>query len=303
MSEIIRHHLGASPFSEKVRLIFGLWGLALECANVEMILYNPVLAALARGYPKSRVTLTGSDSYCDSHFIAVELECRFPTSKIFLGGYKGLPLALSSMRDYDLHFADSDSTVGVYIRQLPESLMRDRKACFGDFMDVENLDRQLPHLNKQLRTQVDLIEQRLSDGKSLFHGPEPVDFNTYAVVKATLANLAYGKPLFGQCRHKVSRIDFVQSVGSGQRSDMTREDAHAVLRQTTPNPNNHVDQTDAFGLAKAEATILTPDYRRESVTRHLITLTVHEVAVERNQGIMGNEVVYFSRTGLRISKD
>ncbi|QQB33115.1 glutathione S-transferase family protein [Achromobacter deleyi] len=305
MPEIILHHFDASPFAEKIRLIFGLKDLSWASVDAELIMPKPKLTALTGGYRKTPVMQIGADIYCDSRLIAVELERRFPEPTIFPEESRGLSLALSSWSDHDLHIASSGSAIGVNIHQFPESLMRDRKAYFGDFMNVEGLEPEIPHLTTQLRAHVHLIEQQLTDGRSFLLGSEPglIDFHAYVEVWTALAHIPFAKALFEPFKHLPAWIARIQKIGRGQRIEITSEDAHAIARQASPKVLREVDRTDALGLADGDEIIVTPDdYGRVPVSGRLVTLTVHEVAIEREDEVVGTVAVHFPRIGFRISK-
>src|SRR3546814_9393821 len=51
---------------------------------------KPELVALTGGYRKIPVMQIGADIYCDSQIIIRELERRFPSPSVFVGGDKGL---------------------------------------------------------------------------------------------------------------------------------------------------------------------------------------------------------------------
>ena len=50
MADIILHHYGTSPYSEKVRLGLGLKGLAWASVEIPVIMPKPDLTALTGGY-------------------------------------------------------------------------------------------------------------------------------------------------------------------------------------------------------------------------------------------------------------
>ena len=70
MAELIFHHYPNSPFSEKIRLIFGLKHLAWRSVLIPVILPKPDVVALTGGYRKTPVLQIGADIYCDSALIA-----------------------------------------------------------------------------------------------------------------------------------------------------------------------------------------------------------------------------------------
>src|SRR5690348_16998844 len=86
MTDIILHHYDTSPYSEKVRLGFGLKGLAWASVELPQIMPKPNLTALTGGYRKTPVLQIGADIYCDSQLIMRELERRYPTPSFYPAG-------------------------------------------------------------------------------------------------------------------------------------------------------------------------------------------------------------------------
>src|SRR5471030_2599478 len=82
-AEIIFHHYDTSPFSEKVRLMFGAKGLAWRSAIQPTIMPKPDLVPLTGGYRRIPVLQIGADVYCDTQVILAEIERRHPS---FAGG-------------------------------------------------------------------------------------------------------------------------------------------------------------------------------------------------------------------------
>ena len=83
---IIFHHYPNSPFSEKVRIAFGIKQLAWKSVEVPNILPKPDLMPLTGGYRKTPVMQIGADIFCDSQIILRELERRYPTPAIMPNG-------------------------------------------------------------------------------------------------------------------------------------------------------------------------------------------------------------------------
>ncbi|WP_241723256.1 glutathione S-transferase family protein [Raoultella sp. HC6] len=305
MSDIILHHFDASPFAEKIRLIFGLKQLAWKSVIAELIMPKPKLTALTGGYRKTPVMQIGADVYCDSRLIALELERRFPTPTLFPGADRGLAQALSAWSDRDVHIASSGLAIGSNIHQFPQELMRDRKAYFGDFMDIEKLEQDLPHLTTQLRAHADLVEQQLADGRRFLSGSEPglVDFHAYVEIKTVLEHVPGVKALFEPFWHLSDWLSRVKLLDQGQRAEISSEEAQAIARAAAPQPDRRIDRADALGLSAGDTiTVTADDYGREPVTGRLVTLTTHEVAIEREHVATGAVAVHFPRIGFRIAK-
>src|SRR6516162_4031957 len=87
---IILHHFDQSPFSEKIRLIFGLKNIAWTSVRISRIMPRPDLMPLTGGYRRTPVMQIGADVYCDTQCIMRELERRFPEPGLLPKGYEGL---------------------------------------------------------------------------------------------------------------------------------------------------------------------------------------------------------------------
>src|SRR5436305_13000544 len=86
MTDIILHHYDTSRYSEKVRLGFGLKGLAWASVELPQIMPKPNLTALTGGYRNTPVLQIGADIYCESQLIMRELERRYPTPTFYPAG-------------------------------------------------------------------------------------------------------------------------------------------------------------------------------------------------------------------------
>ena len=82
MSKIIFHHYWTSPFSEKIRVVFGMKGLAWRSVEIPNMMPKPDLMPLTGGYRKTPVMQIGADIYCDTQLIIRTLEERFPAKPI-----------------------------------------------------------------------------------------------------------------------------------------------------------------------------------------------------------------------------
>ena len=75
-SDIILHHFDASPFSEKIRIIFGFKKIAWKSCLISRIMPRPDLMPLTGGYRRTPVMQIGADIFCDTQIIIRELERR-----------------------------------------------------------------------------------------------------------------------------------------------------------------------------------------------------------------------------------
>ena len=87
----ILHHFEASPFSEKIRVIFGFKQIAWQSVLIPRIMPKPDLVPLTGGYRRTPVMQIGADIFCDTQIIQREIERRFPEPTLFPGGNGGVP--------------------------------------------------------------------------------------------------------------------------------------------------------------------------------------------------------------------
>jgi len=95
MSEIILHHYPMSPYAEKVRLAFGLKGIAWRSVHIPIVMPKPELMPLTGGYRRTPVMQIGADIYCDTLCILREVERRFPAPSLYPSGEAGLAHAVT----------------------------------------------------------------------------------------------------------------------------------------------------------------------------------------------------------------
>src|SRR5271168_2107467 len=92
---IILHHFEQSPFSEKVRVVFGLKNIAWSSVVISRIMPRPDLTPLTGGYRRTPVLQIGADIYCDTRLILRQLERLQPQPSLFPPGYTAIADALA----------------------------------------------------------------------------------------------------------------------------------------------------------------------------------------------------------------
>ena len=80
VTPIILHHFEESPFSEKVRVVFGLKNIEWTSAVISRIMPRPDLMPMTGGYRRTPVMQIGADIFCDTQIIIREIERRFPSA-------------------------------------------------------------------------------------------------------------------------------------------------------------------------------------------------------------------------------
>ena len=302
MSDLILHHHEPSPFGEKVRLAFGLKGLAWRSAVVSMVPPRPELSALTGGYRKIPVLQIGADVYCDTSRILAELEQRFPEPTLFPTGDRGMGLAIGSWSDQTFFQPGAGLSMGMN-EQLPADILEDRKGFFN-FMDFSTPAAEVPHLHTQFLAQVALVEAQLGDGRDFLGGAAAgaADIAAFFPIWMGRANIpGIGKwlderPVLNAWE---ARVD---AIGRGSQSPISGADAVAVARAATPAGTGHVG-SDPLALTAGDQVTVTPtDYGNIPVEGTLRELTPTKVAIERSDTEAGVVHVHFPRSGYRIER-
>src|SRR5262245_34848371 len=169
-SPIILHHFDESPFSEKIRLIFGYKKLAWSSVRISRIMPRPDLMPMTGGYRRTPTLQIGADVYCDTQIIIRELERRFPTPTLFAGGNTGVPYALGMWTDRSFFQSTVNLVFGFIGDKVPREFIEDREKLRGARFDVAAMTAALPQMHDQFRAHASWIEAQLGDGRSWLLG-------------------------------------------------------------------------------------------------------------------------------------
>lgn len=305
MNEIILHHFDMSPFAEKIRLALGLKGLAWRSVEIPMVMPKPDLTALTGGYRKTPVMQIGSDIYCDTQRIAMEIERRFPGNRpLFPGGSRGLCLALAQWSDKAFFQPGAGLAMGTN-KDLPEPVLADRRAFFN-FLDFSRLESDLPHFYSQFVAQLHLLDSMLTDGRAFWLGDHCswADILAYFPVWMARTNIADSRELIARYPVLESWEERVGAIGHGSRSEMEPQAALTVARESESGSRELISEDAIPALRAGAAVTVTPDdYGAVPVEGELVRLTEEDVAIRRTDPRAGEVVVHFPRTGFRVEKN
>lgn len=301
--DCILHHFDISPFAEKVRLAFGLKGLAWHSVQIPVVMPKPDLTALTGGYRKTPVLQIGADIYCDTQRIASELDRRFPDRPLFPHGSKGLCLALANWSDAAFFRPGAGLSMGTN-SDLPEAILKDRSEFFS-FMDFASLPTELPHLYAQFGAQAQLLESMLADGRDYLLGSQPswADILAYFPVWMCRGNIRGGDALLAGFPRLLAWEPRVAGFAHGERHELDAEAALAVAREQQSVAEVLVLAEAMSGLAAGMPVAVTPeDYGAVPVAGELVRLTHEDIAIRRTDSRAGEVVVHFPRSGYRVEK-
>ncbi len=300
MTEIIFHHYWTSPFSEKVRNVFGMKGVSWRSVEQPSIMPKPHLVPLTGGYRKIPVMQIGADIYCDSQLILREIERRFPGPA---GDANALSAPLGFWADrvwfsagIPLIFSALGDTIG-------EDFKKDREALSGAPFDTGRMKLAVPMMREQFRAHTGFIEEQLAArGDFLTGAPSVLDAQAYMNIwflSSFVPQVA--EPLLKEFTRVNAWAARMKAIGYGAHTPMTQEEAIAVAKAATPATEERADPHEPNGLKPGRKVNVTPDdYGKDPISGVLVASSMHEVAIRREHPEVGEVVVHFPRAGFWV---
>jgi len=301
MAEIILHHYEFSPFSEKVRLAFGLKGLSWRSVLVPVWMPKPDLMPLTGGYRRAPVMQIGADVYCDTQLILRALERLRPEPSLFPGGAHGVASALSFWWESNT-FVTAARVLGATIGdKIPPELVEDRKTFLGFDMGKAAMAPGLPLYVQRLRAHFHWLERMFADGRPFALGvsPSALDLSAYHVIWLLRKNVGAEMDALVPFARLEGWYGRVGAIGHGQRSEMQAAEALDVAAGAEPAaPDLEPKGGEAFGLLPGRRVSVTPDDTgRDPVEGTLVAAGAEEIVLRRADPRVGEVNVHFPRAG------
>jgi glutathione S-transferase len=304
--DIIFHHYPSSPFSEKVRVAFGIKGLTWRSVEQPVIMPKPDLVPLTGGYRKIPVMQIGADIFCDTQIILRELERRYPTPSIF-PIKNGLAYGLGFWSDR-LFFMPSVGVVfGEIGHMVPEAFKEDRAKMSGSTFSTEAMQAAAPFAKDQWRAHADFVAETLEDGRDFMGGAKPgaADIHAYMNfwwLKAAVPHVAAA--MLKEFPKTDTWTVRVAALGHGKPTPMDPKEALAIAKEATSDAKAAEDPFDPRGLKPgAKVKVSADDYGRDPIAGEIVFTNAHEIAIRRSDPAVGEVVVHFPRAGFTVVPD
>ena len=305
---LILHHYDFSSYSEKVRLVLGLKGLAWQSVDIPPVLPKPDYLPLTGGYRRAPSLQIGADVFCDSKRIIEELEHRFPEPSIYPGPDVAAQRMVLAGLEYWADSIFSRNTINYSCcvhaeapRFTPEFLA-DRAALFRKpepgFAHrhgavIKNL--------AQLRPQLSWIGDLLKDGRPYAWGET-----------MSLADCVMYHPLWVMDQLAYERVSLIpQSIrqwmdriaarGHGASTPMTALAALAVAAEAEPEPPRSSEVLEGDPVVGEEVSVTPLDYGRDNPSiGRLVAIDTHRVSVQHSNERTGLVTTHFPRFGYSV---
>lgn len=304
MNDLILHHYAGSPFSEKVRLVFGMKQLPWRSVTVPNMLPKPDVVALTGGYRRTPFLQIGADVYCDTALMCRVIDRLHPEPPLY-------PVEATGAQHLIAQWADSTLfwTVIPYTMQ-PAGLAQLFKGAPPEAMQAFAADRAAMSSGmrrihptmaaSQLASYLPQLDDMLSDGRSFLLGEKVsiADFSVYHCLwfirrAPTLSGILDPFTRLAAWRERM------KAFGQGRPEELSSSDALQVSAAAA----SHAPCTVQPGLGfEAGATVsVTPvDYALDPVEGTLVGLDHDEVVIERRDERAGTVRVHFPRIGFHI---
>ncbi|HEY8614629.1 glutathione S-transferase family protein [Phenylobacterium sp.] len=296
MAELILHHYDTSPFSEKVRAMLGVKGLAWRSVIQPVIMPKPELVPLTGGYRRIPVMQAGADVYCDSQVILEEIERRHPEPKVIRGADWAVNL-----------FCDRtwfQASVAIIFARLgdavPRAFIEDREKLSGRPFDVKAMQAAAPFARDQWRAYAAWADAALADAP--FLGGE----------RPSLADVATWMPIWWAAGADAALLngldnlsgwaERMRSFGHGQRTEMSPADALAAARAAEPEGYDGTSLSE--GPAPGQAVrVSADDYGRDPIRGRLVHAGGRRIVIAREDPDLGRLNIHLPRAGYVLAAD
>jgi glutathione S-transferase len=300
VADIILHQYDRSPFSEKVRLAFGLKGISWRAVAIPAWAPKPELTALTGGYRKTPVMQIGADIYCDTRIILREIDRRFPKPTLFAPGGGEL---IAAWADSTLFTNAVGVAFGSVADNFPKELIEDREKFTGGRFNAARFKAAQPVLRAQLCAQLRSIEEAFADGRNYLLGPAPsiADFAVYHPLWFVRRNVRDLDFLEGYASLKAWR-ERMEKLGHGTRAALDAKDALGIAKSAAPADVAASGYQDASGCRAGHKVSVVPnDYGRDAVAGELLAIDDAEIVIRRHDDFAGDLNVHFPRFGFDVA--
>jgi glutathione S-transferase len=304
MTEFILHHYPESPFSEKIRIAFGLKSLAWRSVIIPSIMPKPGLIALTGGYRKTPVMQIGADIYCDTQLIMREIERRHPSPSLYAGTDSGVCAALSWSIEKSIFMPAVGIAFGAIGDRIPAAFIEDRQKFSGGHIDIAQMRAARPLLLAQLGAHLGWLAEMLADGRPYLLGTHPtgVDLSAYHPVWFIRNLLGSAAAAIPAVKHLFPWADRIAAIGHGMPSELASTAALEIAHAAQPETPLSHDPEDPSGATPGDRVSVMPDDNgRDPVSGVLVAASAQEIIIAREDPETGAVHVHFPRAGFVVN--
>ena len=300
MNELVLHHYPTSTYSERVRLAFGLKGVAWRSVIIPPAMPKPDLLPLTGGYRRTPVLQIGADVYCDTQLILQVIERLHPRPSLYPDGNEGVALALAWWADKSI-FAPALGVVADTISEnIPTAFVTERRA-FGFPLGREDIGPFVHRYLQQGAAHLAWLAKMLADGRPfLLHKPSAADLAAFCplwLLRHQGGAEAEAKLPLAPLRGWYERVE---AIGHGKFEEMSAAEALDLAKRSEPHAPTIV-HADPSGLQMgAEVSVMPDDTGRDPVRGALVAANAEELVIRCENPRVGRINIHFPRAGFDV---
>jgi len=307
MSELLLHHYPLSPYSEKIRAIFGYKGLAWTSVITPLQMPKPDLLALTGGYRKAPVLQIGRDIYCDSALMVRVIDRLHPEPPLLPSALKASCAAFAAL-EQTLFFAAVPTVfqpagLKVLMERIGPEQMARFSADRAQLFTGGTATRPGPEFGKtHFLPLMNALDQQLQASPFLLgDAPTAADFSVFHPVWFIRSNAGVA-PLLEPFKGLMAWFARMTAFGNGRPTEISAEDAIAVARSASALQPPDGPLLDVEGARiGSEVTVAATDYGVDPVAGRLIHASVFEIVIKRQDPRAGELAVHFPRAGFKVT--
>ena len=297
--ELILHHYDFSNFSEKVRLMLGLKGLAWHSVEVPSTAPKPDFTPLTGGHRRVPALQIGADIYADTAIIVDELERRYPAPSLYGGVSPALVAALATWAERDLLWPLARYITGLHADRFPESFHHDRAGLHGKPLPTVAQVRASAARNLvQAQPQLMRVHDLVFDGILAADPPGLADIVVYHPIWL-LETIGGPSPLIDSVPPTRAWMGRVAALGQGAPSEMAASEALDVANAATPSQVGG-DSLLPEGLAVGDRVQVGPLEQHSPAEGDLWFMDDRRIVLRAGDERVGEVNVHFPRAGYLV---
>ena len=294
------HHFEISPFSEKLRAIFGFKRMAWRSVLVPLAMPKPDVAALTGGCRRTPNLQIDADVYCDTALIAQVIDALRPEPPLMPASASMAP-AVAAWADSTLFWQAimnaqaPKARARLFEGMTPEAIDGLRADCVAFTTGVK---RPAPtDAAPQFQSALRMFERALA-GQPWLLGAQPsiADFSVYHCLWFT-ARAGDATTLLAPHPAVQAWFERIAALGHGLRDEIDSGQAIAIAAVA----KEHAPVQPGLGFDAGQAiTVVATDYGSEAVSGTLVGITLESVTLARQDPRAGIMHVHFPGSGFQI---
>jgi len=307
MSEtLILHHYDASPYAEKIRLMFGLAGLRWHSVLSPPQPPRPDVDPLSGGYRRIPIGQVGADVFCDTFVIAQEVARLADAPELDPERATGDAAEIVARAEGDVFFAAIGSVapltlLGTLLRSVgPLGLVKFALDRAQMMRSAHVTAPQGDAARAILAAYLEDLDQRLAD-RDYLTGATP-SIADFAAFHPLWLHVRTGRrPLDPRHAHVARWYARIEAFGHGTREEWAPERAFEAARSAKPRPLPAAPGEPDARIGR-RVSVAPTDYGTVPVAGTLVAVTPSRCIVARDTDRFGTLHVHFPLRGFALTE-